>query len=53
MSGHLKGASLARVCSGLTHKQSLPGTNALAYYEKSQLTVVKSFITHWPLVSIS
>jgi hypothetical protein len=28
--------------------KGLPGTNALAYYEKSQLTAVKSFITLAP-----
>jgi len=37
-----------RVGSGLTRKQwisvDMPGTNTLAEYENSQLTVVKSFI---------
>jgi hypothetical protein len=35
------------VCPWLGWK-GLPGTNALAYYEKSYLTVVKSFITLAP-----
>ncbi len=38
-----------RLGSGLTRKQwisvDMPGTNTLAEYENSQLTVVKSFVT--------
>ncbi len=46
---HLNGASLGYTLAlpaniRLVWK-SLPGTNALAYYENSQLTVIKRFIT--------
>ncbi len=44
------GASLyGRILASLTNFRlgwkGLPGTNALAYYEKVQLTALKSFIT--------
>ena len=32
--------------------KALPGTNTLAYYENSQITAVKSFLTLAPGVSI-
>ena len=55
-------AGKAKAClSGATHRQALafpsdirlgwkglPGTNSLAYYERSYLTAVKSFITLRP-----
>jgi hypothetical protein len=49
---HLKGASLG-YASALPANirlgwKGLPGTNALAYYEKAYLTSVKSFITLAP-----
>jgi len=46
---HLKGASFGQALALSTNIRlswkGLLGTNALAYYEKSQLTAVKSFIT--------
>jgi hypothetical protein len=46
---HLKGASLGQAPALLTNIRlgwkGLPGTNTLAYYEHSQLTDVKRFIT--------
>ncbi len=49
---HLKGASLTLALALPANIQlgwkGLPGTNALAYYEKSELMSVKSFITLSP-----
>jgi hypothetical protein len=46
---HLKGASLRQVSTLPPNNRigwkGLPGTNALAYLEKSELTAVKSLIT--------
>jgi hypothetical protein len=46
---HLKGASLRKALALFANIRldwkGLPGTNALAYYEKSKLTAVKRFIT--------
>ncbi len=44
-----------RVGSGLTHKhwtrlEGLPGTNTLAYYKHSKITVVRNFMTLGPAV---
>jgi hypothetical protein len=53
---HLKGASLGWAPALLANIRlgwkGFPGTNTLAYYEKSKLTAVKSFITlaTWPKV---
>jgi hypothetical protein len=45
LSGASLGYSLALPANIRLGWKGLPGKNALAYYEKSQLTVVKSFIT--------
>ncbi len=41
----LKGRLLAFAKNIRLGRKGLPGTNSLAYFEKSQLTTVKSFIT--------
>ncbi len=43
--GHLKDTLLQEV---IERWKSLPGTNTLAYYENSQTTIVKSFLTSTP-----
>ncbi len=42
------GRLLALIANIILGWKGLPGTNALAYYEKAQLTAVKSFITLAP-----
>ncbi len=41
----LKGRLLALPINNTLGGESLPGTNTLAYYQKTQHTAVKSFIT--------
>ncbi len=47
----LKGRLLALPTNIRLGWKGLPGTNILAYYEKSQLTAVKSFVTLAPGVN--
>jgi len=46
------GSNLACKKIGLGWK-GLPGTNTLAYYEKVQLTAVRSFITLPPVITLT
>jgi hypothetical protein len=52
----LKGASLGQAPALPANIRlgwkNLPGTNALAYYQNSQITAVKSLITLSPLVNV-